>query len=78
MDYKLHDLVYENASTLKRNLVDMVDVEKVRNALTKNLEAVIEFLKYSYVTHLDDKSLDQYHDIKFGLNHGNFPTKFRR
>lgn len=78
VDYKLHALVYENASTLKRIIEDTVPVEKTRKELTKKLEAVIEFLKYSYVTHIDDRSFDPYHNTKFSLNHGNYATKFMK
>lgn len=51
-------------------------MDKTRKELMKNLESVIEFLKYSYVTHIDDRSVDPYHNSKFGLNHGKYSTKF--
>lgn len=30
----------------------------------------MEFLNYSYGTHLDETSDDPYHNVKFGMNHG--------
>lgn len=78
VDYKLHALVYENASTLKRIIEDNVEVQTIRKELVKKLEAGIDFLKYSYITHLEQCSTDPYHDVKFALNHGSFPTKYRR
>lgn len=76
VDYKLNALVYENASTLKRIIEDSVDIEKMRKELLKKLEADIEYLKYSYVTHIDENSSDPYHSPKFALNHGHWATTY--
>lgn len=69
-DYKHHTLVYENATVLRRIIADRVMVIEVRKELNKKLEAVMEFLKYSYITHLDDGSGDPLHDTKYALKHG--------
>lgn len=75
VDYKLHALVYENASVLRRVIEDHISVIETRKKLKKKLEAVMEFLKYSYITHLDDSSDDPLHSMKFALNHGKFAMK---
>lgn len=69
VDYKLHGLVYENTDIIKRIIDDHVrDVEK-RKQLKKQLKGVCEFLKYSYITHLNEASNDPMHNIKFALDH---------
>lgn len=76
VDYNLHALVYENGSILKRIIDDNIEVCKLRKELNKKLTAVVENLKYSYVTHLDDSSIDPMQNPSYGLNHGSFPKKF--
>lgn len=69
VDYKLHALVYENATTLKRIIEDQVREKDIRKDLKNKLAGLLEFLKNSYASHLDRNSSDPYHNIKFGLGH---------
>lgn len=78
IDYKLHGLVYENAATLRRLIDDHARQKEERRELKKKLRAVCEFLKYSYITHLDEASSDPFHNIKYGLGHGTFTDKVQR
>lgn len=38
----------------------------------------MEFLKYSYATHLKEESEDPLHTLKFSLSHGNHQHKRRK
>lgn len=75
--YKRHTLVYENTDRFKRIIVDNAREHDERKKLKRQMKGVCEFLKYSYITHLDETSADPYHDIKFSLKHGSFPTATR-
>lgn len=70
--YKLHALVYENATMLKRIIEDQVREKVKRVELKKNLSGVLEFLKNAYECHLGESSDDAYHNRKFALGHGRF------
>lgn len=77
VDYKLHALEYENVSTINRIIEDHVREMKDRRQLKKQLNAVKEYLKYSYVTHVKRSDDDPCHDTKFALKLGLFNEQSR-
>lgn len=40
--------------------------------MKKMIKGVCEFLKYSFITHLDDDSTDPFHDTKYALGHRDY------
>lgn len=78
IDYKLHGLVYENVKMLRRIVDDHVRDCNKRKELKRKMKGVIEFLKYSYITHLDDTSTDPFHNVKFGIGHGKFNAETKK
>lgn len=78
IEYKLHGLVYENAKLLRRIVDDHVLNSSTRKQLTKKMKGVCEFLKYSYITHLDDSHSDPFYDTKYSLGHGKYNEDKRK
>lgn len=72
VNYKLHALVYENSSSLKRIIGDRVREKTDREELNTTLTGVIEFMKYTYGTHLKETDDDPYHSMKYSVRHGTY------
>lgn len=72
VDYKIHALVYENETILKRIIEDQVRDNEVRKELKYKLSGALEFLKNAYCGHLIEKSKYPYQNISYGLGHGRF------
>lgn len=70
--------MYENVSTVRRIIEDQVhEIEDIRK-LKKQLNAVTEYLKFSYVTHISGSDEVPYHDTKFARKHGTFNEQTRK
>lgn len=70
IDYILNGLIYENFCNVKEMVKSKVrDVLKQKDCVRK-LDAAVEFLKYSYGTHLTEDDWDPLHDLTFSLLSG--------
>lgn len=67
VDYVLGTLYYDTMILLREIVRDLIDLGPERDALLKRIDAIEEFLKFTYMEHVG-KDSDGFHDITHALS----------